>query len=75
MHRTLRFLLGYQYREVYTKASLILLIGLHVSLFFGYLKLRVFLVNKPFSLAWSPLLNVEPPLRTLLIVCSLATVN
>ena len=34
---------------------LILLIGL--PLFFGYLKLRVFFVNEPFLLAWSPLLN------------------
>ena len=36
----------------------ILLIGL--SLFFGYLKLRVLLANEPFSLAWS-FAELEPP--------------
>ena len=50
MHRTLRFLLS-----EYIGLFLILLIGL--PLFFGYLKLRVLLVNEPFSLAWSSFLN------------------
>ena len=41
--------------DAHMHALLILSIGL--PLLFGYLKLRVLLVNEPFSLAWSPLLN------------------
>ena len=39
-------------------ALFILLISL--SLFFGYLKLRVLLANEPFSLGWS-FAELEPP--------------
>ena len=61
MHRTLRFLLSVSgIKSEYIGLFLILLIGL--PLFFGYLKLRVHLVNEPFSLAWPVIFSeLEPP--------------
>ena len=52
VHRTLRFLLSVSgiYRPLFNFIN-------RPTVVLGYLKLRVLLVNEPFSLAWSSFLN------------------